>query len=184
MNGTEASIELFYPAPSGLPVVVHPPKGDADLRRILQNSDWRKVCGTRDNFLIRAGALWVHGFLNESHEIAQQDHSAEGSYWHALMHRSEGDFGNSMYWFAKVGDHAIFPALRSAVETIGNSSGRFKRNLQVLLESSLWTPRTFVNLCQQAWHGKFEDPEVLQKIAAAEYNLLMGYILDQQRPRK
>jgi len=42
----------------------------------------------------RAGLWLLHDFLNESHTISQDLHTPEGSYWHAVMHRREPDFGN------------------------------------------------------------------------------------------
>jgi len=53
--------------------------------------------GVRDRDLAAAcrAGLWLHhDFLDESHAISQGIETAEGSYWHALMHRREGDFGN------------------------------------------------------------------------------------------
>src|SRR4051794_8266140 len=51
--------------------------------------------------------LWLwHDFLDESHGISQSIHSATGSFWHAIMHRREGDFGNSKYWYAKCLNHS------------------------------------------------------------------------------
>src|SRR5262249_17485377 len=39
--------------------------------------------------------LWLyHDFLDESHAISQDLSSAEGSYWHAIMHRREPDYWN------------------------------------------------------------------------------------------
>lgn len=43
--------------------------------------------------------------LDGSHRICQQIGDATGSFWHGIMHRREGDFDNSRYWFNKVGDH-------------------------------------------------------------------------------
>lgn len=171
---------LFYPAPEGLPVPVHPPRGDADIRRTIQESDWRKVCNLRDDSQVRAGALWLYGFLEDAHEIAQKDRSPEGSYWHALMHRSEGDYGNSMYWYGKVGKHAIFAGLRAEVEKIlqEESESKSGETLRSLLADRQWNPRPFVNLCQQASEGRFRNLTLLQRVAAVEYNLLMAYILD------
>src|SRR5262245_27937857 len=55
----------------------------------------------------RAGLWLAFGFLDESHTISQDLHTAEGSYWHALMHRREPDAGNAMYWFRRVGHHPV-----------------------------------------------------------------------------
>jgi len=57
--------------------------------------------------------LWVaYGYIfscfDESHEIVQNVHSHEGSFWHAILHRQEPDSGNAAYWFRRVGAHKIF----------------------------------------------------------------------------
>lgn len=50
--------------------------------------------------------LWLYvDDLDRSHSISQEIHTPTGSYLHAIMHRREGDFWNSKYWFRKVGDH-------------------------------------------------------------------------------
>lgn len=51
-------------------------------------------------------ALWLYvDELDRSHSISQQIHDADGSYWHGIMHRREGDFSNSHYWFRQTGNH-------------------------------------------------------------------------------
>lgn len=51
-------------------------------------------------------ALWLYvDELDRSHRLAQQIEDQTGSYWHGIMHRREGDFSNSHYWFNKVGQH-------------------------------------------------------------------------------
>ena len=107
--------ELFHPAPEGLPVAIRPSRGSSKMLNALERCDWNSLGNGRNGELLRAGALWLYGFLDESHSIAQGIDSPEGSYWHALMHRSEGDFSNSKYWYRRVGRHAIFPALLVAV---------------------------------------------------------------------
>jgi len=53
--------------------------------------------------------LWLlAGNLERSHSISQDLPCRNGSFWHGIMHRREGDFGNSKYWFRKVGDHPVF----------------------------------------------------------------------------
>lgn len=59
----------------------------------------------RDRPELRA-ALWLYvDELDRSHTISQGIEDATGSYWHGIMHRREGDFSNSHYWFRRVGKH-------------------------------------------------------------------------------
>jgi hypothetical protein len=171
--------ETFYPAPKGLPAPVRPHRGDESVRQKILQTDWTEVCHLNDDSLVRAGALWLHGFLDESHQMVQQNSSAEGSYWHALMHRSEGDFGNSMYWFRKVGKHPIYAALWQEVGKLGCSGKSSREALQSLVKDAEWNPQRFVDLCQAAYDGQFEDLDLLQRVAAVEYHLLMDFVLKQ-----
>jgi hypothetical protein len=60
-------------------------------------------------------ALWLwHDWLDISHTISQKIDTASGSFWHAIMHRREGDFSNSKYWYAKCRSHPAHEALRIA----------------------------------------------------------------------
>ena len=50
-------------------------------------------------------ALWHDGKgdWNASHNIAQDVHSADGSWVHAYLHRKEGDQWNAGYWYRQAG---------------------------------------------------------------------------------
>ena len=65
------------------------------------------------NPALQAG-IWLYvDELDLSHAISQNLEHPTGSYWHAIMHRREGDFSNSHYWFHKAGKHpamALLPA--------------------------------------------------------------------------
>ena len=53
-----------------------------------------------------AAGLWLYvDELDRSHEVSQSLPDATGSFWHGIMHRREGDFGNSHYWFQRTGHH-------------------------------------------------------------------------------
>lgn len=53
-----------------------------------------------------AAGLWLYiDQLDRSHTISQGIKNPTGSFWHGIMHRREGDFSNSHYWFRNSGDH-------------------------------------------------------------------------------
>jgi hypothetical protein len=114
--------------------------------------------------------LWLrHHFLDRSHEISQHLHSSTGSFWHGIMHRLEGDFGNAKYWFRKVGDHPIFPSLASAAHTI--SPERFQA-------TDVWDPYDFIDCCEKAAKKNMPDSTLLD-VASAEWELLFAYCFQQ-----
>lgn len=50
--------------------------------------------------------LWLYvDDLDRSHRVSQKIDTPTGSFWHGIMHRREGDFSNSHYWFRKTGQH-------------------------------------------------------------------------------
>lgn len=50
-------------------------------------------------------ALWLAGKSDwhGSHDLLQDDDTADGSWVHAYLHREEGDIPNARYWYAKAG---------------------------------------------------------------------------------
>lgn len=50
-------------------------------------------------------ALWHErqGDWKSAHNIAQDDHTQDGSWVHAYLHRVEGDQGNASYWYRRAG---------------------------------------------------------------------------------
>jgi hypothetical protein len=109
--------------------------------------------------------LYLHfHFWTEAHEIAQDLHTTEGSYWHAIVHRQEPDESNSAYWFRQVGRHPIFPAVAKAAAALGIDTG------------STWDPHAFLRLCEQA--RELKDPDLERQIVGvqrAEWQLLFDY---------
>ena len=53
---------------------------------------------------LRAGLWLLADDLGRAHQICQNIPTPHGSAWHAIMHRREGDFSNSLYWFGKARD--------------------------------------------------------------------------------
>lgn len=127
-----------------------------------------------DMAVICLSALWLrHGFLDESHRLSQRVDSAEGSYWHGLMHRREGDFWNSKYWFRRAGVHPIHGALQEAASQIcGTGDGPAAR---AIAGQQTWEPDAFVDLCEIAVrNGKPDDP-LWCRVQRAEWELLFDH---------
>lgn len=50
-------------------------------------------------------ALWYDGKMDweMAHSVAQDEHTHDGSWVHAYLHRKEGDLGNASYWYSRAG---------------------------------------------------------------------------------
>jgi hypothetical protein len=93
--------------------------GNADAKRLLSNLApaqlFRAAPRDADEAAAVLSALWLwHDWLDESHTISQGIGSATGSFWHAIMHRREGDFSNSKYWYAKCRNHLALGEIAKA----------------------------------------------------------------------
>lgn len=49
--------------------------------------------------------------LPAAHAVAQALPDSTGSMWHAILHRREGDFSNSKYWYRNAGRHPVLALL-------------------------------------------------------------------------
>jgi hypothetical protein len=99
--------------------------------------------------------LWLlNNFLHQSHEISQSIDSAEGSWWHAIMHRTEGDFSNAKYWYRRVGSHEAMLDVDAGQESFDAAD--------------------FVDRCQQEYrNGPLSDET--QATAFAEWQALFNF---------
>jgi len=68
----------------------------------------------KDKPVIAAG-LWLYV---DQLDRSQKVQSPAGSFWHAIMHRREGDFSNSHHWYRRAGRH---PAM-SRIDVGGGSA--------------------------------------------------------------
>jgi hypothetical protein len=113
----------------------------------------------------RAGLYLRAGFWDEAHETAQAIETPDGSYWHAIVHRQEPDSGNASYWFRRVGQHPVFPALAERAAAIDPAlSGR-------------WDPYAFIDYCERAASEGGERERRAIAIQQAEWELLFDHCL-------
>ncbi len=59
-----------------------------------------------------AGLWLLAGDLDRSHTISQGIDSSDGSYWHGIMHRREGDYFNAKYWMRRTSGHPVTQELQ------------------------------------------------------------------------
>ncbi|MDE0297474.1 MAG: hypothetical protein OXN17_02465 [Candidatus Poribacteria bacterium] len=129
---------------------------------------------------VKSALLLWNDALDDSHDISQGVRSKTGSYWHGIMHRREPDYSNSKYWFARVGSHPIFPALRARVLEIlkadSSQSEQLARYAEAIERNDNWDAPQFIDWCQDA--AKHADDEVvqfLQTVQVEEMKLLLDY---------
>lgn len=108
--------------------------------------------------LAMSGLWLLAGELDRSHTLSQHDPSAEGSFWHGIMHRREADYLNAKYWFRRVGAHAVFSEL-------------------VQIHNGVFTdPGDFVDAIEKACTDRNPDAATTQslvKVQWTEWQLLM-----------
>jgi hypothetical protein len=123
----------------------------------------------------RAGLWLAFNFLDEAHTISQELEKVEGSYWHALMHRREPDFGNSKYWFRRVGRHPVFESLRTMVEEMARTAAP---DTASLLQQENWDPFAFVDLCEANYEENAPGHEWCRQVQREEWLLLFAYCFE------
>lgn len=106
---------------------------------------------------LRAGLFLFSDLFDESHACSQsiegEGRYHTGDYWHAILHRREPDYGNSKYWFRRVGSHPIFFELAKTIERSrpetpdGESITRARSRVVV---NDAWDPYAFVDVCAAA----------------------------------
>ncbi len=172
--------ELIRQAP--LPGLGATPKCKSTFQRIetlLENN--KQLRGS----LAEAGLWLLAGELDRSHEISQKWETSDGSYWHGIMHRREGDFWNAKYWFRNVGRH---PVLEQLANYLGSSPEEaavwvrqsLRRAPELLRELSSPTKvsSALVDACERALSSQPEQLDTLQRICWLEWQFLFLYSCD------
>lgn len=180
-NGTLAVVDDGW-----LPeLLMTPARRDLDwLFAELRLARLSDLCGptvsSADATAVLAGLWLLHGDADASHRQSQsiEDEGRHrcGNYWHAIMHRQEPDYGNSKYWFRRVGQHPIFAELaRRADELITadalDASLRWRTKLGT---PSRWDAFAFVDWCEAAAReADLSQIALIRRIQFLEMHLLL-----------
>ena len=133
------------------PVVPPGWAGDAGVRRQVESLasdgllDPPVASGAGRDALMAGLWLW-HDFLDESHALSQHVASPTGSFWHAIMHRREGDFSNAKYWYARCRSHPALADVGSRAAHVADELRAGGGDVPELPTGTAWDPDAFVDL--------------------------------------
>ncbi len=130
-----------------------------EVRKALLDADARQLFpGARNSDAAMCGLFVYFSCLDEAHSIAQDIPTPDGSWWHGIMHRMEGDASNAGYWFHRVGTHPLFPRVRAAAAELGYE----------------WDPFAFIRFCGAPGEPG-PDVNLAKRVQLAEWQALFEY---------
>ncbi len=125
--------------------------------------------------LMEAGLWLLAGNLDRSHSISQSIDNVDGSYWHGIMHRREGDYWNSKYWFRRTGQHAVPTELAAQIKSQNSTFSDSRLPLEGLCQANSVSD-ALVDLCQAAVERNSEWTEAVKLICWWEWQLLFRHV--------
>ena len=152
----------------------------AELRSARPSELFAHATSPADATAVFAGLWLLHGDADASHRQSQsiEDEGRHrcGNFWHAIMHRQEPDYGNSKYWFRRVGQCGFLAELaQRAGELIaadGSDSARRWRTKLGL--PGRWDSFAFVDWCEAAAReADVSQAKLVRRIQFVEMHLLM-----------
>jgi hypothetical protein len=153
---------------------------DEDLRSALELSTVDSAFAQaplrdRDMAAAAIAGVWlVHDFLDESHRVSQNIETPTGAFWHAVMHRREGDYSNSKYWFRRVGAHEVLGLLDEFVAHAAAESAAAKFAGAVMIGGS-YDPFAMVDACEAAVRSGGPAADFCRRVQQAEWELLFDH---------
>lgn len=142
---------------------------------------------------LKAGLHLFNDDLDRSHGWAQRiEDDDTGSYWHAILHRMEGDYSNAGYWFRRVGSHPAMERLqaeasdylRSSVDLDALPQGGIRASLERIRDASSWRSSELTDAVARQESGREQEETrcVLEAIQKLEMTALLDYSIKAATP--
>lgn len=153
-----------------LPLRCGPCSSEEARTRLIQHKPESLFPGSEEPEAAMAGLLLYFSCFEEAHELANNCSTSEGYLWHAILHRLEGDYGNSAYWFRKARPHAMHEDLSEAAAKI------LMNYRHAEFRVGRWDPFAFLSFCERAraQPGSNHEKAALE-IQRAEWQILFDY---------
>jgi hypothetical protein len=149
------------------------PLSKSEIKEFYDSGIAPNVINKKYGQICYAGLLMAQDYIWEAHEIVQDYPETESSWWHAFMHRMEGDYGNSEYWYRRVGTPGEYSVLTEEVSSLTLPSELSD------LQGSQWDPFSFNGFIQ-----KFRGTAIngdLERVHRLECSLLLETCLLKSR---
>jgi hypothetical protein len=172
----KSQLNARRPLPPLFPTQVWQPELSQQVLRAGDNELFGPDASGTNLHACRAGLLLWNDDLEESHRIAQGIEDATGSFWHAIMHRREGDPSNSGHWWHNTGDHPAFADVYTeAMSVLINESDEQAREFAATLQGAgTWAPLEFVKCCEKKRRGEIQGDWV-ERVQVAEMAALLDW---------
>jgi len=127
----------------------------------------RSPKGSRTALLYRAGD-W-----DQAHTAAQDLDTPEGSFWHGILHRHEGDWSNASYWFRRVGKHPVYSSIYADAADIMKANPGSPWQL-----GPKWDSLLFIQWCEEAAGQRMPEREaIVTQIQVSEWRHLFEWCI-------
>ena len=118
MSLPESILNFLDESPVSLVAASGGPRSIAEIKSFYDEEIAPQVNNKKYGQLCYAGLLMAQDYIWEAHEIVQDYSDTESSWWHAFMHRMEGDYGNAAYWYRRVGEPVGYEDLQARVNEL------------------------------------------------------------------
>lgn len=116
--------------------------------------------------------LWLYlQDFGACHRVAQDLPTAEGSYWHGMLHRQEPDDWNAGYWFRATGAHPVHAELVEEARRLAEAHAGAHWQ-----PGARWDAEDFIRFCARARREPGSEAERLARaVQMAEWRLLFRW---------